>query len=69
MFSMEDYIETVISCLEIIPRDIVIHRVTGDGPKSILVAPLWSANKRLVLNTLHKRMRESGRRQGTKTDY
>lgn len=69
VFSMDDYIETVISCLELIPRDVVIHRVTGDGPKSILVAPLWSANKRLVLNTLHKRMRETGRRQGTKAEY
>ncbi len=69
VFSMEDYIETVIACLEQIPEDIVIHRVTGDGPKSILAAPLWSANKRQVLNALHKKMRESGRRQGTKVEY
>lgn len=61
---MEEYIRLVIAAISIIPSDIVIHRVTGDGPKSILVAPEWSANKRNVLNTLHKRFRECGVMQG-----
>lgn len=50
----EEYIDLVISCLKIIPKDIVIHRLTGDGPKKILVAPKWSADKKLVLNKLNK---------------
>ena len=60
-----EYIELVIKCLEVIPEDIVIHRVTGDGPKNILVAPLWSGNKRQVLNTLHQKMKIEKREQGT----
>ena len=44
--------------------DIVIHRVTGDGPKDLLIAPKWSLDKRKVLNSLHHRMKEQGIRQG-----
>ena len=65
VLSQDDYIELVIRCLEVIPEDIVIHRVTGDGPKNILVAPLWSGNKRQVLNTLHQKMKNEKREQGT----
>ena len=65
VLSQDAYIELVIRCLEIIPDDIVIHRVTGDGPKNILDAPLWSGNKRQVLNTLHQKMKNEKREQGT----
>lgn len=65
VLSEDEYIELVIRCLEIIPDDIVIHRVTGDGPKNILAAPLWSGNKRHVLNTLHQKMKIEKREQGT----
>lgn len=65
VLSEDAYIELVIRCLEAIPDDIVIHRVTGDGPKNILVAPLWSGNKRHVLNTLHQKMKIEKREQGT----
>lgn len=61
---MDAYIDLVIDCLRIIPRDIVIHRVTGDGPKNILLAPEWSGNKKKVLNTFHRRMAELGAVQG-----
>ena len=64
VFSMEDYIELVIDCVELLPPELTIHRLTGDGPKSLLTAPLWSSNKRLVLNTLHKRFRERETWQG-----
>lgn len=64
VLSMEEYIELVITCLEHLPKDIVIHRLTGDGPKSILLAPMWSGNKRLVLNTLHQTMKETDSWQG-----
>lgn len=65
VLSEDAYIELVIRCLEVIPDDIVIHRVTGDGPKNILAAPLWSGNKRHVLNTLHQKMKTKKREQGT----
>lgn len=64
LFTMEEYIDLVIDCIEILPPGMTIHRITGDGPKSLLIAPLWSGNKRLVLNSLHKRFRERGTWQG-----
>ena len=57
---MVEYIDIIISCLEILPPGMVIHRVTGDGPKNLLLAPLWSLDKRRVLNTLHQEMRRRG---------
>jgi radical SAM protein (TIGR01212 family) len=64
VLSMEDYIDLVISCLELLPEHIVIHRITGDGPKKLLLAPLWSTNKKLVLNSIHHRMKERNSFQG-----
>lgn len=64
LFTMEEYIDLVIDCVEILPPEITLHRLTGDGPRRLLVAPLWSADKKRVLNTLHKRMRERGAFQG-----
>ena len=61
---MEDYIDFVIDCVELLPPEIVIHRITGDGPKSLLIAPMWSANKKLVLNTLARRFKERASYQG-----
>lgn len=57
ILGMMEYIDIIISCLEVLPPDMVIHRVTGDGPKDLLLAPLWSLDKRRVLNTLHREMR------------
>lgn len=50
--SMEEYFELLSMCICNLRQDIVIHRLTGDGPKSILIAPLWSGNKRQVLNQM-----------------
>ena len=61
---MDEYLDLVIDALQKINHDIVIHRVTGDGPKNILIAPTWSGNKKQVLNTLHRKMKEKGARQG-----
>lgn len=61
-----EYIDIIISCLEILPPDMVIHRVTGDGPKDLLLAPLWSLDKRRVLNTLHQEMKRRGTWQSIK---
>ena len=60
----EEYLDLVIDCLEHLNPDIVIHRVTGDGPKELLLAPLWASRKREVLNLLHHRMKERGSFQG-----
>ncbi len=53
---LDNYIDILISCLELLPPDIVIHRITGDGPKDKLLAPLWSSNKKLVLNRINREM-------------
>ncbi len=54
VYTMEEYIDLVIDCLEHLNPEIVVHRLTGDGPKDLLIAPLWSSAKRTVLNTLHR---------------
>ena len=64
VYSMEEYLDLLISCLEHLRPDLVIHRITGDGPKKLLIAPVWSSNKRTVLNTLHKEMKERNTWQG-----
>lgn len=57
VMSEDEYISAVTDCLAIIPRNVVIHRLTGDAPKRILVAPLWSADKKEVLNRLNGEIR------------
>ena len=54
----EEYLDIIKSCVEIIPENIVIHRLTGDGAKKDLVAPLWSADKKRVLNSINKILSE-----------
>lgn len=53
--SIEEYIDILDGCLEVIPTSVVIHRLTGDGAKKDLIAPMWSANKKNVLNTIQKK--------------
>ena len=50
--SMEEYFALLSKCICNLRQDIVIHRLTGDGPKPILITPLWTGNKRLVLNQM-----------------
>lgn len=54
VLTMEEYLKIIKKCLEIIPKNIVIHRLTGDGAKKDLIAPLWSADKKEVLNAISK---------------
>ena len=63
-YERDEYLNLVIDCLEHLRPDIVIHRVTGDGPKDLLIAPLWASRKREVLNLLHHRMKERASFQG-----
>lgn len=54
VLTQEEYIDIVLNCLEHLNPEIVIHRLTGDGPKNILIAPTWSCDKKNVLNSLLK---------------
>lgn len=62
--SMEEYIELLGLCISHIHPDIVIHRLTGDGPKSLLIAPSWSRDKRRVLNQIHSYLKQRNIWQG-----
>lgn len=53
----EEYIDILKSCIALLPPDMVVHRLTGDGDKRTLLAPLWSADKKRVLNAIHKAIR------------
>lgn len=64
LFSMEEYCELIGDCLEILPKTITIHRLTGDGPKQLLLAPLWSSAKRTVLNQIQKTLKDRDTWQG-----
>ena len=52
--TIEEYIDILCDCIEILPQNVVIHRITGDGDKKLLVAPLWSADKKNVLNSINR---------------
>ena len=54
VFSLEDYGEVLKKCISVLPEHMVIHRITGDGAKKDLIAPLWSGDKKRVLNYLHQ---------------
>lgn len=62
--SMEEYIALLGECISRLRPEITIHRLTGDGPKALLVAPLWTGRKRTVLNVLHQYLREQDIWQG-----
>lgn len=62
--SMEEYFYLLGRCIGSISPDIVIHRLTGDGPKSLLIEPQWSGDKRLVLNRMHAYFKEHDIWQG-----
>ena len=62
--TMEEYIDLVIACVEHLSPEITIHRLTGDGPKDLLIAPLWSSRKRTVLNEIHSELKKRNVWQG-----
>lgn len=68
IFSMEEYTELLCRCIEIIPKNVVIHRMTGDGDKRLLVEPMWSGNKKVVLNYINKVFSEKDIVQGCKAE-
>lgn len=56
VFTMEEYTDLVVECLKHLPKETVVHRLTGDGPKSLLIEPKWSGDKKKVLNLLQKKI-------------
>lgn len=62
--SLNEYMDILFECIERIPKNIVIHRITGDAPKKYLVEPLWSGDKKKVLNTINKEMEKRDIIQG-----
>ena len=66
VLELDEYISIVADILQILPADMIIHRITGDGPKNLLIAPLWSANKKNVLNSLNRYLRDNNIIQGSK---
>lgn len=61
LFTLEEYTDLVVELIDYIPPTVAIHRLTGDGPKDILIEPKWVMNKRLVLNTITKKLREKAK--------
>lgn len=55
VLGQEEYFDIVGKAIELLPPDIVIHRLTGDGPKKLLLAPMWTADKREVINYINRR--------------
>lgn len=62
--NMDEYIDILFECIKIIPENIVLHRITGDAPKKYLVSPLWSADKKTVINTINRELESRNIRQG-----
>ena len=66
VFTMEEYVKLIPACVEILRPDLVIHRLTGDGPTDLLIEPRWSLAKRTVLNNIHREFRLQDTWQGKK---
>ena len=62
--TMEEYTDLVIACVGHLSPEITVHRLTGDGPKELLIAPLWSSRKRTVLNEIHSELKKRNVWQG-----
>lgn len=64
--SMDEYVDLVVKCLEMIPSDMTIHRLTGDVPRRYLVSPEWSYRKRTILNAINRELKDRDTYQGKK---
>ena len=64
LMTLDEYVDVLIACIENLDPSVAVHRITGDGPKGLLVAPDWSADKKKVLNRIHHEMKVRGTWQG-----
>lgn len=68
LLGMEEYVNIICDQLEIIPKNIIIHRITGDAPRDMLIGPMWSLKKWEVLNAIDQEMERRGTYQGCKLE-
>ena len=64
VLSFDEYVDILFDCIRRLPKNTVVHRITGDAPKKFLVAPLWSADKKTVMNEIARRMERENLLQG-----
>jgi radical SAM superfamily enzyme len=64
VLTLEEYVNIIVDALEILPPETVVHRVTGDGVKKLLEAPLWTLDKLRVLSEIDRVLRERNSYQG-----
>lgn len=64
LLELDEYVDIVIAALEIIPPNVVIHRLTGDSPWKLLIGPTWSTDKWTVLNTINNKLKATNTWQG-----
>lgn len=69
VLSEDEYVDLILNCIEHLRPEITIHRITGDGPKELLIAPLWSSAKRSVLNHIHHEMKLKNSWQGKALEH
>ena len=59
IMSLQEYGDLLVDALRLLPPETVVHRITGDGPKRLLLAPKWCADKKKVLNTIHQHLKQN----------
>ena len=64
VLTLEKYTDILCKCIEILPKNVVIHRITGDGDKKLLISPKWSGDKRRVLNLINHELKSRNIYQG-----
>jgi radical SAM superfamily enzyme len=64
--NLEDYASVVVDCLELLPDEVVVHRLSGDTPGELLVAPRWGVNKFVVTDGIERLLRQRHTYQGAK---
>ncbi|MCF0150271.1 MAG: TIGR01212 family radical SAM protein [Firmicutes bacterium] len=69
LLSMKEYISVICDILQLLPQQITIHRLTGDAPKELLIAPDWTRNKHAVLNGIQQELKRRGTYQGSDLDF
>ena len=66
VLTLEEYTDIICDAIEHLPKNVVVHRITGDGDKKLLIAPLWSGDKKKVLNYINKELDRRNIVQGSK---
>lgn len=69
LFERDEYIDLLCDCLSVLPKRVVVHRLTGDPPKNLLIAPKWCADKKGTLNAITKALSERNVEQGKESDF